>query len=397
MAGEQTVFLLYEVGLLIIVCSIVSGVFKRLNLPGLIGAILVGLFIGGPGGLGLVTDLATINFLAVLGVVLLLFTTGLEFEVSAFWKLGRRAFLLTTIGVLLSLICGYGVGLALGLPSNTSFLLGAVISPSGTSVVAALLSSNKLVRTQDGSALLTACVLDDVEGLIILTVALSVMASGVLMPVDLLGVSLISTTFIVGSILLGGKLLPRVIVRLEGRLSDETLFPVLLGLGLVFAFAATSVGLAAVTGAFIVGTIIPYKPVGENLARQLEMTKGIFTAVFFASIGLAINPFDIPLLLPMAVVVLVVAIGARLGGGLVGGRAAGLHGRILLSSTLGLAVRGEMSLIIAREAFASGYVGTDFLTLTTIVVIGSIFVVMPLFSKMAQSLSVGQQEDLRSQ
>ncbi|RDE17444.1 MAG: hypothetical protein C4K49_02760 [Candidatus Thorarchaeota archaeon] len=66
------------------------------------------------------------------------------------------------------------------------------------------------------------------------------------------------------------------------------------------------------------GAIISYKPVDESFTKQLAMTKDIFTAVFFASIGLAINPFDIPLLLPAVFIILVVAIGARLGGGLEG-------------------------------------------------------------------------------
>ena len=114
MATDPTIFILFEVGLLIVVSSLVSGVFKRLRLPGVIGAILVGLFIGGPGGLGLVTDLTVINILAVLGSILILFVTGLEFDAAAFWKVGSKAFLLTTIGVILSVIFGYGIGVALG-------------------------------------------------------------------------------------------------------------------------------------------------------------------------------------------------------------------------------------------------------------------------------------------
>ena len=77
MPEDPTIFILLEVGLLIVASSLGSELFKKFRLPGVIGAIVVGLFIGGPGGLGLVTDLSVINLLAVLGSVLILFTTGL--------------------------------------------------------------------------------------------------------------------------------------------------------------------------------------------------------------------------------------------------------------------------------------------------------------------------------
>jgi Kef-type K+ transport system membrane component KefB len=89
---------------------------------------LVGLFIGGPGGLGLVTDLTVINLLAVLGSILILFMTGLEFDAAAFWKVGTKAFLLTTIGVALSVGLGFSVGLLLGWTWQAAILLGAVFS-----------------------------------------------------------------------------------------------------------------------------------------------------------------------------------------------------------------------------------------------------------------------------
>jgi CPA2 family monovalent cation:H+ antiporter-2 len=384
MAADPTILLLYEVGLVIVVSALATALFKRVRLPGLIGAILVGIFIGGPGGLGLVTDLAVINVLAVLGSVLILFMTGLEFEASAFWRAGRKAFLLTTVGVALSVLVGFGVGLALGWSSMAAFLLGAVIAPSGTSVVAAFLSAEGKTSSEHGSTLLTAAVVDDVEGVVILSIAYSVIVTGVLLPLDWVRAALVSAFFILGSIFLGSKLVPRFIRRVEKSLSEEILFAVLLGLGLMLAFAATLVGLAAITGAFIMGAVIPYKPVGEKLSRRLVMMKDIFAAIFFTSIGLSINPFGIPALLPIALLVLGLALLARLGGGLLGGRLGGLRGKVLLALTTGLAIRGEISLIIAREGVALGIVGSDFLALAAIVVIGSIFLALPLFAKLSK-------------
>ena len=387
MASDPALLILYQVGLLVIVASLVAGLFKRLNLPGLIGAILVGFFIGGPGGLGFITDLTIIDTLAVLGVVLMLFVTGLEFDVSTFRTAGKNAILLTSVGVAFSVLCGLLIGLALGWSVGVSFLLGVALAPSGTSVVASILSSERVTGTHGGSVLLTACVVDDVEGIILLTIALGFLTSLSPSIPSLLQVSFLSILFIVGSIWIGGKLLPRVIDRAEKTLSQDTLFAVLIGLGLLFAFAATLVGLAAITGAFIIGAIIPYKTIGRQLQQRVTMMKDLFAVIFFTSIGLSINPFDFPAVLPLAVLVLLAALVARLGGGILGGYAGGMRGKALATLALGLSIRAEISLIIAREAVTAGLAGTDFLALTTAVVIGSIIVAVPLFSRMIRGIN----------
>jgi CPA2 family monovalent cation:H+ antiporter-2 len=253
MPEDPTIFILFQIGLLIVVSSLGSELFKKLRLPGVIGAILVGLFIGGPGGLGLVTDLTVINILAVLGSILILFTTGLEFDASAFWKTGKTAFLITTVGVFLSVLLGYGVGLALGFSWQAAFLLGAILAPSGTSVIAAMLSYEGMVENKVGSTILTAIVLDDIEGVLILTVALGIITEGTFSASNMVNVGIISTVFILISIYIGSKIIPILIKRLSRFISDEVLFIVLIGLGLILAFAATQFGLAAVTGAFIMG------------------------------------------------------------------------------------------------------------------------------------------------
>ena len=384
MSADPTISIIFQVGLLIVVSSLGSELFKKLKLPGVIGAILVGLFIGGPGGLGLVTDLTVISLLAALGSILILFTTGLEFDASAFWKVGKTAFLLTTVGVILSVLLGYGIGLALGFSWQAAFLLGAVLAPSGTSVIAAMLSYEGAVDTKVGSTLLTAIVLDDIEGILILTVALGVLTEGTFSAISLLSFGVIATLFILASIYIGNKLLPVAIKKMKRFVSDEVLFIILLGLGLMLAFAATRFGLAAVTGAFIMGAIIPYQIAGKKLAEKISMMKEIFAAIFFTSIGLVISPTGMLTFLHFGLIILGVAILARFSGGLIGGRLAGFQGKTLWTLTIGLAVRAEMSFIIAYEGVAMGIVGTDFLTLTAIAVIGSMIVILPLFSKLVK-------------
>ncbi|MEM4246202.1 MAG: cation:proton antiporter [Candidatus Bathyarchaeia archaeon] len=380
------ILILYEVGLLIILSSAASELFKRLRLPGLIGAILVGVFIGGPGGVGLVTDLTVISILGTLGSVLILFTIGLEFDASAFWKAGKGAFLVTTFGMAASVFLGYLVGWAMGWPDMASFLLGVVIAPSGTSAIAVLLSSEGKVESRTGSTLITACVIDDVEGVILLTIALGVAAQGALRPAEIAKIGSVSVLFILGTIYAGGRLLPTLISRSEKILSDEGLFAVLLGLGMILAFAASKIGLAAITGAFIMGAIIPYRKIGEKIAHRLLLTKEIFAAIFFTSIGLSIDPTSIAGILPTAALLIVIAISARLIGGAAGAALSGFRGKALTTVIVGLAIRAEMSLIIARESASAGIVGSDFITLTATVVIGSMTISLPLLTRLVRSI-----------
>jgi CPA2 family monovalent cation:H+ antiporter-2 len=118
--------------------------------------------------------------------------------------------------------------------------------------------------------------------------------------------------FILLSIYLGSKILPKAIYRFGKTLSEEVLFSILLGFGLILAFAATQVGLAAITGAFIMGAIIPYRKIGEKIGHRLYMMKEVFATIFFTSIGLSINPYDLLNILPISLAILAFALGARL-------------------------------------------------------------------------------------
>ncbi len=370
MTHSSTIAIIYEVGILIIVASLGSELFKRLRLPGLIGSVLVGLVIGGPGGLGLVTNLTVIEILGTLGAVLILFTVGLEFETSAFWRAGKAGFLLTTGGVAFSLCIGYLTGVLLGWSRAEAFLLGVVMAPSGTSVIASILSAESRPESKAAQTLMTAVIIDDVEGVILLTIALAMVSERTMSISEGARIAGIAVIFILASIYVGGRLFPIVISRFARALSDEVLFAIFLGVGLVFAFAATQVGLAAITGAFIVGAIVPYSKLGEKMLHRSLFMKEIFAAVFFASIGLAINPFDI----------------IRVMGGLVGGRIGGLGGKHLTASAIGLAIRAEMSLIIAREGATTGVIGNDFLPIAATAVILSMVLMTPIFSRLVRVL-----------
>jgi len=373
---NQDTFIL-EIGIIILLAGGATVLSKRLRIPGLIGAIAIGLFLGGPGGIGLIVNVELITIVAILGAILLLFMTGLKFDVESFFKMGKTAFLITTLGVVASVISGLFLGLLLGWSPFLSFLLGVMISPSGTSVIAAILDQRRMDATREGSLVITAAVIDDVEGILLYSIAAGLIQASTISWIDITSVTTISVVFIFGSIVLGKKVFPRFVSSLERRLSPDTLFMVLLGIGLVMAFVATTIGVAAITGAFLIGALIPTETVGKKMEEKLVLMKDVFVSLFFVSIGLMVDPIDVLLFLPLGLLVLGVAIGARVGGGAIGARLSGSKAREASFCVGSLAIRGEMSLIIAREAIVRGIAGPEFLVVAFLLIVGSVLLLVP--------------------
>jgi Kef-type K+ transport system membrane component KefB len=114
--------------------------------------------------------------------------------------------------------------------------------------------------------------------------------------------------------------------------------------------------------------------------------KELFSTIFFASIGLSVNPYTVAEESFRIMLILFLAIMFRFAGGIVGGGVAGLRGKSLATSALGLSIRAEMSLIIAREAFIAGFVDNVFLSITTAVVVATIFIIIPIFTIMCKGI-----------
>ena len=358
--------------------------FKRLKIPGLIGAILVGIILSAEVQ-GFSNDIDVIQTLATLGAILLLFTSGLELDPDAFFKVGKRAFFLTTLGVLISVVLGLSFGLLLGFTIQASFILGVMISPSSTAIIAQTLITTKKIETVEGETLLTAAILDDVEGVILLSIALGNWNQGGFSIINFVLTVVLAILFVFGSIFLGRKYFPKLIEDMERKIPEDITFAILLGIGLIMAFLATLLGLAAVTGGFIVGVVIPYKKVGERMDQSLTLMKDLFGVIFFVSIGLFINPLTLLAVIPIALPILGISTAGRMIGGFTGGRLGKFSGKGLWGMVSGLAVQGEVNLIIAQTAVLLGIVSPDFLAISAIVVIGSIFILLPIYQKLCRS------------
>jgi Kef-type K+ transport system membrane component KefB len=276
---------------------------ERFGQPAVLGELVAGVAIGalpllGVGQLSYIGTNEIVEALADLGVILLLFEVGLSTRLADLMKVGLSAFLVATVGVVAPMILGYFVGVWL-LPSASSYVhvfLGATLSATSVGITARVLQDMGKVKTSEGQIILGAAVIDDVMGLLVLAVMVGMLGgttanTGVTVAV----VTAKAVGFIVGALVLGRWLAPRlfrITARLRGR---GVIFTAALVTAFLMALAANLVGLAPIVGAFAAGLVlegVPFKellPEGESLENLLVPLSSLLVPVFFVRMGLGVN------------------------------------------------------------------------------------------------------------
>jgi len=336
----------------------------RLGQPAVLGELVIGVILGnlphlGYAGLDYLAGDPSIDMLARIGVLILLFEVGLESTVAQMMKVGLTSSLVAVIGVIVPFGLGWGVS-ALLLPGASGYVhafIGATLSATSVGITARVLRDLGRSQTDEARVILGAAVIDDVLGLVILAVVSSVIvAADAGHGVALGGVALTvgkAAAFLVGALFLGVKLSPR-LFSLASRLRSRG---VLLGLGLAFCFAlsylSSLIGLAPIVGAFAAGLILEdlhyrdFVARGEHgLEELIHPISGFLVPVFFVVMGMRtdLRAFGDVAILGLAAGLTVAAVLGKLACGL------GVSGSGLdrLSIGLGMVPRGEVGLIFAN-------------------------------------------------
>jgi Kef-type K+ transport system membrane component KefB len=364
MHGDPIAGLLLALAIILIAAKIGGHAAARLGQPPVLGELAAGVVLGnlslvGLGGLdGLKTD-TSVDLVARLGVILLLFQVGLESTVGQMMKVGVSALLVATIGVVGPFALGWGVGAWL-LPGESVYahiFLGATLTATSVGITARVLKDLKRSQTDEARIILGAAVIDDVLGLMILGVVTGIIAAagqGAAMSFGAVAVVLAkAAVFLVGSLALGVYLTPPMF-RWASRLRPPG---VLLTLSLSFCFLlawlSNLIGLAPIVGAFAAGLVLEnlhYKNFvdrGEHSLEQLvEPLVSFLSPVFFVAMGMRtdLRVFADPGVLALAAALTAAAIAGKqlCGLGAIG------RGVDRLSIGIGMIPRGEVGLIFAN-------------------------------------------------
>jgi CPA2 family monovalent cation:H+ antiporter-2 len=349
--------LLRDLVILVAVAIPVVAVAQRLRVPTVVGFLLTGLVIG-PHALGLIHQTEEVAGLAEIGVVLLLFTIGLELSLSRIIRMGRPVLQAGSLQVVVTTILVTGLAMTAGLATRPAVFFGALIALSSTAVVLKLYTDRRELDIPHGRIVVAILLFQDlcVVPFMLLTPVLAGAAEG-------MGAALRATLIsllVVSVLIVGGRFaVPWILEQVVGVRNREifTLGIVFFGLGA--AFVTASFGLSLALGAFIAGLLISESDFGLQALSDVLPFRDTFTGIFFISIGMLLDPAFI---VERPLLVLGLTVGVILLKALVGTLAARSLGRSLQVSVVsGLAIAqvGEFSFVLAGVGITAGLLTAD--------------------------------------
>ncbi len=338
---------LQDLAVVMIVAGLVTVIFHRFKQPVVLGYILAGLVIGPHTPGTFIHDEHTIKTLAGLGVILLMFSLGLEFSLRKLRQVGITAFVAAFLEILLMIWVGYEVGRFFGWSPMDSIFLGAMLSISSTTIIVKALNELGKSKEHFAELMFGILVLEDVLGIVLIALLSGIANSGGLNPTEA-GETLGKLAIFLAAALVGGLLIvPRLLAYVAKFKSREMLLVTALALCFGFSLLAAKLGYSVALGAFIIGAVIAESREIAKIEQIIEPVKDMFSAVFFVAIGLMIDPAILrEHWVPVIVITIAVIVGKVAScsfGTFVGGH----DTRTSLRVGMGLAQIGEFSFIIA--------------------------------------------------
>jgi CPA2 family monovalent cation:H+ antiporter-2 len=345
--------LLVELGAVLVGLAVLSRIATRLGMTTIPLYLTAGLAFGKDGIFPLVTAEEFIEVGAEIGLILLLFMLGLEYTASELISTMRTNVRTGVVDLVLNFTPGLGAGLILGWSLVPAILLGGVTYVSSSGIVAKILSDQGWTSNRETPVVLSTLVIEDLVMAVYLPVVGALLVGGgsigSLLPA-LMGVS------IVVAVLAAATRIEVGLSRLVFSRSDESLLLTILGLTILVAGAAEVFGVSAAVAALLVGIVLS-GPAAEAAYGLLSPLRDLFAAIFFAFVGLSLDPSSIPPVLIPALALGVITFVSKFATGWTGaGRAGvGIRGRTRAGSIL--AARGEFSIAIAGLATTAGVGG----------------------------------------
>ena len=350
-ADAEVLGILASLFVLLVGAKIGEEVLRRLGQPGVIGELLGG-FVVGPFALGLVTPGDTELVFAEIGVVVLLFSVGLEVRTDDLFAVGRPAVLTAMIAMALPIVAGFAIALMIGEPVTASLFVGLALAATSIGITSKVLRDMGVLDRGFARVIIGAALVDDILALVLIGLVAgiaegSVSASTLL--VGVAGVGLVVLGFLAARRARG---LPSAVFTWP-KFADTPLLPAFL-LMLLVALLAAVIGLAAIIGAFVAGLIIAETEAREEVDHDIRPLSAIFTPFFFAVTGAQLDLSKLldPSVAVLAVLLAVIGVLTMALGGAIGARSLGRWGSVAVG--FGMVPRGEVGIVVANLALVTG-------------------------------------------
>jgi len=373
---------------------------NRVRQPAVFGEILIGLLLGptllnvlgwpmfaaapphlGPDGAAPVPLLGLVRDLADLGVILLMFIAGIETDLAEMRRVGHVAFWSAAGGVILPMAGGAATAWAFGLPLVwQGVFIGAILTATSVSISAQTLMELGALRSREGTAILGAAVIDDVMGIMVLSVVAALARAGG----DAGGWSIVITCvrlmlfFVVAW--WAGRFFVAILRTARALRASQAILAAVVVVTFLYAWSAEYLGgVAAITGSYLAGLLFAQTPFKSIIDEGIHpLTYSIFVPVFFVSIGLQANAQALGPQLAFVLTLVLVAIVAKAVGCGIGAAVAGFNVPQSMRVGVGMVSRGEVGLIVAGYGLSNGLIDRDVFSASVVMVLATTMVTPPL-------------------
>lgn len=376
-----------DLAVIMLIAGLVTVVFNRIRQPVVLGYILAGLVIGPyTPPFELIHDRNTIDILAEIGVIFLLFSLGLEFSLRKLARVGATAIVAALAEIVLMLWVGYEIGRYFNWKPMDSLFLGAMLAVSSTTIIIKALDELKLKKERFAQLIFGILIVEDILAIGMIALLSGVAATGTVETGDVLVTVGKLVLFMVVSLVVGLITVPRVLDYVARSGSYEILLIAVLGICFGFCLLVIKLGYSVALGAFLIGAIMAESRQLHTIEKLVMPLKDMFSAIFFVAIGLLLDPAVlVEYAGPVAVITAAVVLGKVVSCG-TGAFLAGNDGRTSLKVGMGLAQIGEFSFIIASLGLTLK-VTSDFLYPVAVAVSAVTTLLTPYLIKAADPVS----------
>ena len=279
---------------IMIVAGIAIVVFQWLKQPPVLGYLIAGLIVG-PYTLPLlnlpapVTHIESIQTMAELGFIMLLFAIGLEFGWRRIRQLGPRVIIIGTIEIIFMFALGYEVATLMGWNGTEAIFLGAALSISSSAIIIKVLRDTGMLHERHGQLIVGILVVEDFAAVILLSLLSGVATHGTANMSEILELMALLALFFLCALFMGALLAPHIIRFVARFRSREVVLVVSLAMCFGLALIGQQLHISAAVGAFIIGTVLGDTEYSEMLNSTIAPVRDIFSALFFISIGMLIE------------------------------------------------------------------------------------------------------------
>jgi Kef-type K+ transport system membrane component KefB len=365
-----------KLAIILIAAELGGYISRKFKQPTVLGRLLLGVAIG-PSVLGLVEPTDTMLHLSELGVILLMFIAGLETDLKQLIESGKSSSLIALGGVLLPLALGTGVSMLFGLSAAEGMFVGIILCATSVSISVETLREIDKLKTKQGIAILSAAVIDDVVGIVLLSLMTGFVKPGIGQGVVVVILKVLA--FFILAIIVG-----IIVIKLAKwffRTKVITGQIAIMGLAfcLVMGFISEELGVAAITGAYVAGIILSVTPYRNKITKSVqEVSYILLTPIFFVVTGMKVDISHLMENWVFGLALLVAAvIGKLIGCGIIA-KLVGFSKDESLQIGIGMIPRGEVVLIITDMGLRLGVIPESVFAAVIFIVLATTIITPPI-------------------